>query len=149
MNNKISKNSNEEISKTFNVVANTQNWQTLYNEIKNFTSPIVSDKKIILDILLSCEEIFVNISSYAYPKSEGTVFINMKYFPQNNLMSILFEDTGTPFDPVKKTDPNIKIPPKERKIGGLGIYMVKRLMDTMQYQYKNGKNTLLITKKLL
>lgn len=139
---------NKKISKCFNVVANIENWQILYNEIKKFMNFIISNKRDILDILLSSEEIFVNISNYAYPKSEGFVFVNITYLPQDNSVSILFEDSGTPFNPVEKADPDIKIPPKERKIGGLGIYMVKCLMDTMQYYYKNGKNTLLITKKL-
>jgi len=138
----------DEISKKINVLANAKNWQKLYIEIKKFMSTISLRKKDISDVLLSSEEIFVNISNYAYPSKEGYVFINIKYSPQNNFVSILFEDSGTPFDPIKKANPNIKAPLKDRKIGGLGIYMVKRLMDNIEYQYKNGKNILLITKKL-
>ena len=56
-------------------------------------------------------------------------------------------DKGTPFDPLKRPDPDITLPVEEKEIGGLGIFITKKTMDTVSYAYKNGENILTMTKK--
>lgn len=97
---------------------------------------------------VAVEEIFVNISSYAYDPGEGYTTIRVEVTEDPTRIVITFIDEGTPYDPLANPDPNMKIPIKERKKGGLGIYMVKKSMDDVSYEYKDGKNMLTI-KKLL
>lgn len=104
------------------------------------------DYKLTSKILLASEEIFVNIASYAYPKSLGNVNIKYDYNPNDFKVGIKFTDEGTPFDPTSFLDFNMNKDISERRIGGLGIFMVKKTMDTMEYFYESGKNNLIISK---
>ena len=92
------------------------------------------------------EEIFVNISSYAYGDKTGEAVIRMETEQSPPSVTIHFIDSGKPYDPLKKPDPDIKQPLKERKRGGLGIFIVKKSMDDMYYEYKDGHNILTIKK---
>jgi anti-sigma regulatory factor (Ser/Thr protein kinase) len=93
---------------------------------------------------VAAEEIFVNIANYAYPPGEtGDVFISVK-----GDAVLRFEDTGQPYNPLEKADPDLDVPLMEREIGGLGIYLVKNLMDKVEYEHTGGKNVLTITKSL-
>ena len=60
---------------------------------------------------------------------------------------ITFIDSGTPFDPLQKADPDVTLDAEEREIGGLGIFLVKKSMDEITYEYKDGHNILRIRKK--
>lgn len=97
---------------------------------------------------IAVEEIFVNIASYAYAPSVGTALIRMEVERDPLAVVLTFEDKGTPYDPLAKEDPSMDHAADETKIGGLGIYMVKRSMDDMKYEYKDGKNILVIKKIL-
>ena len=97
---------------------------------------------------VAVEEIFVNISSYAYDPEVGQVTIRVDVSEDPLTIEIGFIDSGTPYDPLAKPDPNMKIPLRERKKGGLGIYMVKKSMDDISYEYKDGKNILTIKKMI-
>ncbi len=97
---------------------------------------------------VAVEEIFVNISSYAYDPEVGQATIRVDVSEDPLTIEIGFIDSGTPYDPLAKPDPNMKIPLRERKKGGLGIYMVKKSMDDISYEYKDGKNILTIKKMI-
>ena len=97
---------------------------------------------------VAVEEIFVNISSYAYDPEVGQATIRVDVSEDPLTIVIGFIDSGTPYDPLAKPDPNTKIPIRERKKGGLGIYMVKKSMDDISYEYKDGKNILTIKKMI-
>ena len=97
---------------------------------------------------VAVEEIFVNISSYAYDPEVGEATIRVEVTDDPVTIAISFIDSGTPYDPLAKPDPNMKIPIKERKKGGLGIFMVKKSMDDISYEYKDGKNILTIKKQI-
>ena len=99
-------------------------------------------------ILICVEEIFVNISHYAYNPEVGPATIRVEIEEDPLAVIITFMDNGIPYDPLLKQDPNINLDASERAIGGLGIYMVKQSMDDMTYEYKDGQNVLTI-KKLL
>lgn len=92
---------------------------------------------------LAVEEIFVNISSYAYPPKDGDVEITFKINSENQI-EMKFIDSGIEYNPLAKEDPDITLSAKDRPIGGLGIFMVKNYMDDINYVYENGKNILTI-----
>jgi len=99
-----------------------------------------------LDVAI--EEIFVNIASYAYENIRGEAEITM-WMETDPLTAVFeFRDNGIPYDPLAKQDPDVTLPAAEREIGGLGIYMVKKTMDDMQYRRENGQNILTLRKKI-
>ena len=89
----------------------------------------------------------MNISRYAYPGSQGNVFINFEHNPGERLVKVSFVDDGIPFDPTKTKKPDATKSVVERKIGGLGIFIVNKVADGMEYAYKRGQNNLVIIKK--
>ena len=105
------------------------------------------DERTLNKIDVVVEEIFVNIINYAYeePKQEK-VFINIEN--ENNKIVITFEDNGIPFNPLDKEEPDITLKAEDRPIGGLGIYLVKKMMDNVEYVYKDNKNILIIEKRI-
>ncbi len=105
------------------------------------------DMKTILKIDVVVEEIFINISNYAYPNThDGKVEVEIKN--KDNKIIISFKDNGIPFNPLEKKDPDITLSVEEREIGGLGIFMVKKMMDNVEYMYKDNKNILIIEKNI-
>ena len=121
----------------------------LDNVIKFINSEIEKDvdKKTLMKIDVVIEEIFVNIASYAYKKDEkGFVDISIKN--ENNKIIISFEDMGVPFNPLLKENPDVTLSAENREPGGLGIYMMKKMMDNVEYIYKDNKNILVIEKNI-
>ena len=101
-----------------------------------------SNKDIIL-INTALEEIFVNVAKYAY-EGKGTVEVTLS--KSRDSVKFVFKDSGKPFNPLSKEDPNITASSEEREIGGLGIYMVKRIMDEVTYDYIDNQNVLTLVK---
>lgn len=101
-----------------------------------------------IQIDMAVEELFVNIAHYAYKGTVGDAVIIAGPDPKSGILRITFRDWGIPFDPLAKTDPDISLSVEEREIGGLGIFMAKKVMDTMDYRYENGQNVLTMTKKI-
>ena len=93
---------------------------------------------------IAVEEIFVNIASYAYSPEKGNAEIGVEVSDDPLEVTIRFADSGIPYDPLAKEDPDITLPAEQRPIGGLGIYMVKKSMDNVEYEHKDGQNTLCI-----
>ena len=104
--------------------------------------------KIMMQIEIAVEEIYVNIVHYAYNPSVGKATIRCEV--TDNPMQVMIQvlDSGIPFDPLAKEDADITLSADERDIGGLGIFMVKQSMDEVNYEYKDGKNVLTIKKVL-
>ena len=102
--------------------------------------------KAQMQIDVAVEELFVNVAHYAYGDSVGMVTV--KASAEDGTAVITLIDSGIPYDPLKKPDPDITLSAQERAIGGLGIFMVKKTMDKMEYEYTDGKNVLTITKKI-
>ena len=101
-----------------------------------------------MHIELVTEEIFVNIASYAYAPNTGYALIQIEELGDPKRVQITFVDEGVPYDPLAKEDPDVTLSAEERQIGGLGIYMVKKSMDNMTYEYKDNKNILTIEKNI-
>ena len=96
---------------------------------------------------LAIEEAVVNVMSYASP--EGTKgYVDISAHSDNSGLTFVISDSGKPFDPTTKGDVDTTLPAEERSIGGLGIHLVKQLMDNIQYEYKDGHNVLTLKKKI-
>ncbi len=95
---------------------------------------------------LCVEEIFVNIAHYAYP--DGTGFAEMRISEEDGAVTFVFIDSGIPYNPLQKTDPDVTLSAEDRQIGGLGIFLVKKNMDSVSYRYEDGKNVFTMIKKL-
>ena len=98
-------------------------------------------------IAIAVEEVFINIVSYAYKPGRGDTTLRLDVSQDPAEITITFIDHGVPFDPLAKEDPDIDLPAKQRKVGGLGIFVVKNLMDDVFYEYRNGQNILTMKKK--
>lgn len=102
--------------------------------------------KITISLSVAIEELFVNVASYAYPNSEGSVIFEVDFV--DNDVLIVMKDSGIEFNPLDKEDPDITLSAEERDIGGLGIFMVKKTMDQMSYERKNNMNILSMKKRI-
>ncbi len=100
-------------------------------------------KRDIIMINTALEEVFVNVAKYAY---EDTGEVEVSLSNDKNRVTFVFRDSGKPFNPLTKEDPNITAKSEEREVGGLGIYMVKNIMDETSYEYKDGHNVLTLVK---
>ena len=100
-------------------------------------------KRDIIMINTALEEVFVNVAKYAYEKG-GEVEVTLSN--DKNKVTFVFRDSGKPFNPLEKEDPNITASSEEREVGGLGIYMVKSIMDETTYEYKDNHNVLTLVK---
>ena len=101
-----------------------------------------------MKIDVAVEEIFVNIAHYAYKPETGLALIRIETQSDPKRVKITFRDWGVPYDPLAKPDPDVTLSAEERQIGGLGIYMVKKSMDDMKYEYVDGQNVLTLVKNL-
>ena len=104
--------------------------------------------KIQSQIDIAIDEIYSNIASYSYEGTDGVVEVRIETEHEPHAVTIAFADSGSPFNPLERSDPNVTLTARERKIGGLGIYMVKKSMDDVRYEYRGGRNILTIRKML-
>ena len=104
--------------------------------------------KAQMQVALAVEEIFVNIAHYAYNPEVGEAEVSVDTSGDPPSVTIRFLDHGKPFNPLAKPDADTTLSAEERDIGGLGILMVKKSMDDVQYQYEDGCNILTLKKHL-
>ena len=116
------------------------------NDFIHSCLPESCDSIILNQIDLAVEEIFVNISHYAYNPENGDAHISADF--TDNTLTIVFKDFGKQFNPIAKEDPDITLSAEERKIGGLGIFLTKKFMDEVDYEYKDNQNILTLKKTI-
>ena len=104
--------------------------------------------KAQMQIAIAVEEIFVNIAHYAYAPKTGMASVRLELSSEPASAVITFLDRGVPFDPLAKPDPDVTLSAEDREIGGLGIFMTKKTMDDVRYEYRDGQNILKLEKKL-
>ena len=104
--------------------------------------------KAQMQIAVAVEEIFVNIAHYAYGAKKGEATVRVEISGAPACVTIRFIDQGSPFDPLAKEDPDVTLSAADRRIGGLGIYLVRKTMDEMGYEYQDGQNILWIKKRI-
>ena len=100
----------------------------------------------LAQLRMAMEELYVNVAHYAYPSGDG--WAEIRGSVEDGVATFRLIDGGTPFDPLAKPDPNVLLSGEERQIGGLGIYMVKNMVDEVEYEYRDGCNQLTLRKKL-
>lgn len=104
--------------------------------------------KAQMQIDIAIDELFGNIAHYAYQPGMGPATVRVEVVQDPLSVVITFIDHGVPYDPLSKADPDVTLSAEEQEIGGLGIYMVKKTMDAISYEYKDGQNILTLKKRL-
>ena len=129
-----------------------------FNPITDRSSEIVAflmaspdmpkDEDLRFKIELSVEEAVENVVQYAYEGGIGWLEAGTSLDDQSLILTIELRDAGVPFNPLEKDDPDITLPADERPVGGLGIYLCKRMMDSISYKYEDGNNVLVMKKQI-
>ena len=104
--------------------------------------------KVVMQTELVVEEIFVNIANYAYHPEIGSATFCIEFEENPTAFLMTFIDSGKPYNPLERTDPDITLDADERDIGGLGIFLVKKNVDEIFYKYEDGRNILTMKKFL-
>ena len=118
-------------------------------EVQDFVDEHIDcSPKARMQISVAVEEIFVNITTYAYAPEDGMATVRVEISEEPVTVTITFMDHGIPYDPLAKADPDLSLTADERQIGGLGIFLTKKTMDDVKYEYEDGKNILTLKKNL-
>ncbi len=133
----------ERINRTMELEAQTDQLNTLLELLERDLEKADCPQETRTVVEICAEEIFVNIASYAYGEENGVARIEEKI--EERQISLCFQDRGKPYNPLEKKDPDTTLSAEERQIGGLGIFMVKNMMDTVEYAYEDGWNRLTMT----
>ena len=134
--------------KELTVAATVENIATVTDFVNEQLEALDCPMKAQMQIDIAIDEIFSNIAYYAYKTEVGNATVRVEVCEEPLAVMITFIDQGMPYDPLQKKDPDTSLSAEEREIGGLGIYMVKKSMDGINYEYKNGQNILTIKKNL-
>ena len=134
--------------KELTVSATVENIATVTDFVNEQLESYDCPMKAQMQIDIAIDELFGNIAHYAYNPEIGEATVRVEVVENPLSVVITFIDNGVPYDPLKNDDPDTTLSADERDIGGLGIYMVKKTMDEITYEYKDGQNILKIKKYL-
>ena len=134
--------------KNIKLPATMDHFDALMDFIREQAGAAGFDASLVNKIALAGEEAVVNVINYAYGDGRGEVEITADKTAHGEGLILTLTDSGAAFDPMAKADPDIKASVEDRPIGGLGIFMVKQIMDTVSYKYQNGQNVLIMVKHL-
>ena len=113
------------------------------------SSPDIPDNDVLkFKLRLSIEEAVENVVRYAYDGGIGWLEAGTSLDKDSLILTIELRDAGVPFNPLEKDDPDVTLSAEDRNIGGLGIYLCKKMMDSIDYRYEDGNNILTMTKKV-
>ena len=132
--------------KELTIAAKVENIEVVTNFVNEQLEALDCPMKAQMQIDIAIDELFGNIAHYAYNPEIGKATVRVEVSQDPLAVVITFIDNGVPYDPLAKTDPDTTLSAEEREIGGLGIYMVKKSMDEITYDYKDGQNILKIKK---
>ena len=132
----------------FKVNADVNELQRVLEFVEECVQGIDYPPKAMMQINVSVEEIFVNIAHYAYSDKTGEAVIEVEIGDEPKMITITFIDSGVKYDPLAKPDPDVTLSVKDRQIGGLGIFMTKKFMDELSYEYRDGQNVFAMKKNL-
>ena len=130
------------------IEAVVDNLDVVNSFVHQFIERFDCSKRTLMQLDLFVEEIFVNIASYAYFPNTGLVKILIEAKREPITISLTFIDSGVPYNPLEQSDPDINLSSEERQIGGLGIFLIKNLVDDISYKFVDGQNVLQIIKFL-
>lgn len=134
--------------KELTIDATVDNIATVTDFVNEQLEQLDCPQKSQMQVNIAIDELFGNIAHYAYNPETGRATVRVEVAQDPLSVIITFIDNGVPYDPLAKEDPDITQNCEEREIGGLGIYMVKKTMDDISYEYKEGQNILKIKKKI-
>ena len=134
--------------KELTITATVENIETVTDFVNEQLEALDCPMKAQMQIDIAIDELFGNIAHYAYNPEIGKATVRVEVIEDPLAVTITFIDNGVPYDPLAKADPDTTLSAEERDIGGLGIYMVKKSMDEIAYEYKDGQNILKIKKNL-
>ena len=126
--------------------ADISNLDDVLSYLDDYVNKYNVSQKIIKQMELVVEELFVNVCSYAYEKGKGYFNLSLSY--SNDIFEMIIEDEGIKFNPLKRIDPDITLSSEDRSIGGLGILLVKKNMDNIKYKRNDNKNILVLEKSV-
>ena len=146
----------EYIAASLEVPASMSHWDKVMDFIADQAEVILSDQSTIYKLRLACEEVFSNImretSDEQQEGREVSLWVTLFVMTESNppMMVVRIEDNGPPFDPELSEDKNVNMeqPLSERKLGGLGLYLVKQSAYAAEYYYQGGRNTYCLSFKL-
>lgn len=131
----------------FTVNADVNELQRVLGFVEECMQGVECSPKSIMQINIAVEEIFVNIAHYAYPGRVGEAVVEVEIADEQSV-TITFIDSGIQYDPLAKPDPDVTLSANDRNIGGLGIFMTKKLMDELSYEYRDGQNVFSMKKNM-
>ncbi|MCR5650537.1 MAG: ATP-binding protein [Lachnospiraceae bacterium] len=134
--------------KEIKMKAEVANIEVMTDELNAWFEENDVPMKVVLQMDVALDEILSNIAFYAYEGEKGDMTVKAEMLNDNKTIRIEFSDTGIEFDPLKKKDPDITLSAEERKIGGLGIFMVKKTMDHVSYERRGDTNIFVMEKNL-
>ena len=134
--------------KELTVEAKIENIEAVTDFVNEQLEALDCPMKAQMQIDIAIDELFGNIAHYAYNPEVGSATVRVEVIEDPLAVTITFIDNGVPYDPLAKADPDTTLSAEEREIGGLGIFMVKRTMDDITYEYKDGQNILTIKKNI-
>lgn len=108
-----------------------------------------SDEVLRFKLHLSIEEAVENVVRYAYEGGIGWLEVGTSLDHDSLVLTVELRDAGVPFNPLEAPDPDVTLSANEREIGGLGIYLCKKMMDDIRYRYEDGNNVLTMTKRVV
>lgn len=135
--------------KEITLEATIENIGTVTDFVDDFLDALACPLKSKMQIDIAIDELFGNIAHYAYKDGIGMATVQIEWQEVLSAVILTFIDQGIPFNPLEREDPDITLSAEERNIGGLGIHMVKKNMDKMEYEYHEGQNRLRIMKKII
>ncbi len=131
---------------TFEANIDRISWLTdqVNDELEKLDCPM----KAQMQIDVAIDELLANIASYAYDLDAGETTVRFDFDADTRTVSLTFIDSGVPYDPLAKPDPDVTLSVEQREVGGLGIFLVKKTMDDMTYVRRDGRNELTIRKRI-
>ena len=134
--------------KELTIAATVGNIEAVTDFVNEQLEALECPMKAQMQIDIAIDELFGNIAHYAYNPDVGDATVRVEVIDNPLAVVITFIDNGVPYDPLAKADPDITLSADEREIGGLGNFMVKKTMDDITYEYKDGQNILRIRKNI-
>ena len=134
--------------KELTIAAKIENIEAVTDFVNEQLEALDCPMKAQMQIDIAIDELFGNIAHYAYNPEVGEATVRVEVTEDPLAVVITFIDKGVPYDPLAKEDPDTTLSAEKRKIGGLGIFMVKKSMDDVAYEYKDGQNVLKIRKNI-
>ncbi len=121
-----------------------------HHRLKNFILDYASkegfDEKQCHQIELASDEILANIISYAYPEKKGDISVSCDS-DQDGALLVQIIDTGVPFNPLEVGEPNLSLGVQEREVGGVGVFLSRKMVDEIRYCRQEGRNIVTLYKK--